>query len=54
MTDRRDEELERTDREREAKERERRSDELREAWRRNHPREGEEDGLDRPRKDRRA
>jgi hypothetical protein len=54
VTDRRDEERERTDREREAKERERRSDELREAWRRNHPREGEEDGLDRPRKDRRA
>lgn len=54
MTDRRDDERERTDREREAKERERRSDELREAWRRNHPREGEEDGPDRPRKGRRA
>jgi hypothetical protein len=56
VTDRRDDERERTGfaSEREAKERERRSDELREAWRRNHPREGEEDGLDRPRKDRRV
>jgi hypothetical protein len=58
VTDRRDEERERTDRERtdrerEAKERERRSDELREAWRRNHPREGEEDGTDRPGRGRR-
>ena len=52
MTDRRDEDRERTDREREAKERERRSDELKEAWRRNHPR--EEDGMERPRKGRRA
>ena len=54
MTDRRDDERERIDREREAKERERRSDELKEAWRRNHPREAEEDGMDRPRKGRRA
>ena len=52
MTGRRDEERERTDREREAEEHERRSDELREAWRRNHPREGEEDGMGRPRKKR--
>jgi hypothetical protein len=56
MTDRRDEERERTGfpSEREAKKRERRSDELREAWRRNHPREGEEGGPDRPRTGRRA
>lgn len=54
VTDRRDEERERTDREREAKERARRSDELKEGWRRNHPREGEEDGTDRPRKGRRT
>ena len=49
MTDRRDEERKRTQREREGDERrqeesERRSDELKEAWRRNHPREGEEGG----------
>jgi hypothetical protein len=54
VTDRRDEERESTDREREAKERERRSDELKEAWRRNHPSEGEEDGTDRSRKGRRS
>jgi hypothetical protein len=52
VTDRRDEERERTDRKREAKERERRSDELKEAWRRNHPAEGEADGMDQPRKGR--
>ena len=45
MTDRRDEERERTDKDEERlrEERDRRSDELREAWRRNHP-SGEEEG----------
>jgi hypothetical protein len=57
MTDRRDEEREITRREREGdvrrqEESERRSDELKEAWRRHHPREGEEE--DRPKRGRRA
>ncbi len=46
MTDRRDEERDRSDREdaeRRLKENERRRDELREAWRRNHPSGPEED-----------
>ena len=55
MTDRRDEERERTRREREGDERrqeesERRSDELKEAWRRNHPNAGEEGGQGRPKR----
>jgi hypothetical protein len=59
MTDRRDEERESKRREREGdvrrqEESERRSDELKEAWRRNHPREGEEDRRDWPRRGRRA
>jgi hypothetical protein len=53
MTDgsRRDEERERPSREEEeerTEERDRRSDELREAWRRNHPSEGEEGEKGRP------
>ena len=53
MTDRRDEERERTRREREGDElrqdeSERRSDELKEAWRRHHPIEPEEGGEGRP------
>ncbi len=55
MTERRDEERERTRRQQEDDVRRqedsaRRSDELREAWRRRHPREPEEGGEDRPRK----
>lgn len=62
MTDRRDEERERTQREWEddvhrqnvhrQKESERRSEELREAWRRNHPSEREEGGKRQPKRDR--
>ena len=60
MTDRRDEERERTRREREAREGderrrehvERRFDDLKEAWRRNHPSEAEEGGKGWPRKGR--
>jgi len=49
MTDRRDEERERTRRQQEddvrrQEDSSRRADELREAWRRNHPRESEEGG----------
>jgi len=49
MTDRRDDERKRTDEadEHQREERDRRSDELREAWRRNHPSE-EEEGKGRP------
>ena len=57
MTDRRDEERERTQREWEddvhrQKESERRSEELREAWRRNHPSEREEGGKRQPKRGR--
>lgn len=57
MTDRRDEERERTRRQQEddlrrQEDSEQRSDQLREAWRRNHPREPEEGGEDRPKKGR--
>ncbi len=50
MTDRRDDERKGTEEaeERLREERDRRSDELREAWRRNHPSEGEEGGKGRP------
>ncbi len=51
MTDRRDEERERTEREADARrreDRERRSDQLKESWRRNHPTEEEEGGPGRP------
>jgi hypothetical protein len=50
MTDRRDDKWERTenDEERLREERDRRSDDLREAWRRNHPSEQEKGGKDRP------
>jgi hypothetical protein len=51
MTDRRDEERERTEREADARRREdrkRRSDQLKESWRRNHPTEEEEGGPGRP------
>jgi hypothetical protein len=59
MTDRRDEERERTRREREGDElrqdeSERRSDELKEAWRRHHPIEPEEGGEGRPKRGRPA
>jgi hypothetical protein len=55
MTDRRDEERERTRREREGDElrqdeSERRSNELKEAWRRHHPIEPEEGGEGRPKR----
>jgi hypothetical protein len=51
MTDHRDDERERPDREetRRRGERERRSDDLKEAWRRNHPSEEEDTDRDRPR-----
>ncbi len=60
MTDRRDEEREITRREREAREGderrrehvERRFDDLKESWRRNHPREEEDSGRDQPRRGR--
>jgi hypothetical protein len=60
MTDRRDEERERTRRERDVREGderrrehvERRFDDLKESWRRNHPSEPEEGGKGRPRKGR--
>ena len=52
VTDRRDEERERKDAER-RRDDERRSDELREAWRRNHPSRPEEGGERRPRRGRR-
>ena len=51
MTDRRDEEREREDARR-REEDERRSDELKEAWRRNHPSRPEEDAERRPTKGR--
>ena len=51
MTDRRDEERERKDAER-REEDERRSDELKEAWRRNHPSRPEEGDEGRPKKGR--
>ncbi len=51
MTDRRDEEREREDARR-REEDERRSDELKEAWRRNHPSNPEEEGGRRPKKGR--
>jgi len=51
VTDRRDEERERKDAER-RKEDERRSDELKEAWRRNHPSRPEEEDERRPKKGR--
>ena len=51
VTDRRDEERERKDAER-RKEDERRSDELKEAWRRNHPSRPEDEGGRRPKKGR--
>jgi len=49
MTDRRDDERKRTEEadEHQREERDRRSDELREAWRRNHPSEQEEGRKDR-------
>jgi hypothetical protein len=55
MTDRRDDERERTEKDdgRLREERERRSDELKESWRRNHPIE-EEEGKDGPKRGRRA
>jgi hypothetical protein len=57
MSDRRDEERERTRREQEGDERrrdhvERRFDDLKESWRRNHPREEEDTDRDRPRRGR--
>jgi len=60
MTDRRDDQRERTRREREVREGderrrehvERRFDDLKESWRRNHPSEPEEGGTGRPRKGR--
>jgi hypothetical protein len=57
MTDRRDDERERTRREQEGDERrrehvERRFDDLKESWRRNHPSEPGEGGKGRPRKGR--
>jgi hypothetical protein len=57
MTERRDEDRERTRREQEddvrrQEDRERRFEELREAWRRHHPSEPEEGGKDRPKKGR--
>ena len=57
MTDRRDEERERTRRQQEddlhrQEDSERRSEQLREAWRRNHPGETEEGEEDRPKKGR--
>ena len=51
MTDRRDEEREREDAKR-REEDERRSDELREAWRRNHPSNPEENDQRKPKKGR--
>jgi hypothetical protein len=52
MTERRDDEREKSFREekRRPEERERRSDALKEAWRRNHPSEPQEEGLGRPKK----
>jgi hypothetical protein len=51
MTDRRDDERERPEEEkRRREERDRRSDDLKEAWRRHHPREPEE-GPGRPKKE---
>jgi hypothetical protein len=54
MTDRRDEERERTRREEKRRrgERERRSDDLKESWRRNHPSEEEDTDRDLPRRGR--
>lgn len=53
MTDRRDDWQKRTEEdERRRDEKERRYDQLREAWRRNHPGEGEEGGKDWPKKGR--
>ena len=57
MTDRRDEEPQRTPREREddvrrQEDSERRYEDLREAWRRNHPSEREEGGKGRPKEKR--
>ena len=50
MTDRRDDERERPEEEkRRREERDRRSDDLKEAWRRNHPSEEEDTDRDRPR-----
>ncbi len=55
MTDRRDDWQKRAEEdERRREERERRYDELREAWRRNHPGEQEQGGKDRPKKGRPA
>ena len=57
MTDRRDDERDRSSREEETQrleDKERRSDELQEAWRRNHPSEEEEGGKDRPGRSRRG
>jgi hypothetical protein len=52
MTERRDDEREKSDREekRRPEERERRSDALKEAWRRNHPSEPQEEGSGWPKK----